>query len=378
MSRKKVIVAGHSCLDVTPEFAQVDKVAEISKILSPGKLVLTKGVDIHSGGAVSNTGIAMKLLGLDVSLVTMIGNDPFGELLLQIYRKYGVADHVIISKEESTSYSVVLAVPGIDRIFLHDPGCNMVFSFEDIKELDLSDVILFHFGYPPLMKQMYDKDGEQLTAMFQYLKSKGIATSMDMAFVDEKCEAGKADWTKILTNTLPYVDFFVPSVEELCWMIDRPRYNSWIERAKGKDMVSILDPDKDIRPLTDKCMEMGTSVLLLKCGAPGLFYRTAGEEKVRGLSSITGIDTKDWSNQIGFEVSYQPRRVLSGTGAGDTTIAAFLTAMLKGYSFDMSIHLAAAEGASCVEEYGALGGIKTLDVLEEKIKNGWEKSNQTK
>lgn len=378
MSRKKVIVAGHSCLDVTPEFAQVDKVAEISKILSPGKLVLTKGVDIHSGGAVSNTGIAMKLLGLDVSLVTMIGNDPFGELLLQIYRKYGVSDHVIISKEESTSYSVVLAVPGIDRIFLHDPGCNMVFSFEDIKELDLSDVILFHFGYPPLMKQMYDKDGEQLTAMFQYLKSKGIATSMDMAFVDEKCEAGKADWTKILTNTLPYVDFFVPSVEELCWMIDRPRYNSWIERAKGKDMVSILDPDKDIRPLTDKCMEMGTSVLLLKCGAPGLFYRTAGEEKVRGLSSITGIDTKDWSNQIGFEVSYQPRRVLSGTGAGDTTIAAFLTAMLKGYSFDMSIHLAAAEGASCVEEYGALGGIKTLDVLEEKIKNGWEKSNQTK
>lgn len=375
MSRKKVIVAGHSCLDVTPEFSQVEKVSELSNILSPGKLVLTKGVDIHSGGAVSNTGIAMKLLGLDVNLVTMIGNDPFGELLLEIYQQYGVSDQVIISQKESTSYSVVLAVPGVDRIFLHDPGCNMVFSFEEIKQLDLSDVILFHFGYPPLMKKMYENDGEQLTAIFQYMKSQGIATSMDMAFVDEKSEAGRADWTKILTNTLPYVDFFVPSVEELCWMLDRPRYDSWVERANGMDIVSILDPYEDIKPLTDTCMEMGTSVLLLKCGSPGLFYRTAGEDKLKGLGSITGIDTKDWSNRIGFEASYKPQRVLSGTGAGDTTIAAFLTAMLRGYSFEMSIQLAAAEGASCVEEYGALGGIKTLDILEEKIKNGWTKSN---
>ena len=61
------------------------------------------------------------------------------------------------------------------------------------------------------------------------------------------------------------------------------------------------------------------------------------------------IRDRDWSDRDGFEASYRPKKVLSGTGAGDTTIAAFLTAMLEGYPFEMCIRLAAAEGASCVE-----------------------------
>ena len=50
---------------------------------------------------------------------------------------------------------------------------------------------------------------------------------MDMAAVDADSEAGRADWEAILKRVLPYVDFFVPSVEELCFMLDRPRYESW-------------------------------------------------------------------------------------------------------------------------------------------------------
>ena len=103
-------------------------------------------------------------------------------------------------------------------------------------------------------------------------------------------------------------------------------------------------------------MELGAKVLLLKCGAPGLYYRTTEVKRLEGLETALGISAEDWSDREGFEASYQPKRVLSGTGAGDTTIAAFLTAMLEGYPFEMCIHLAAAEGASCVEAYDALGG----------------------
>ena len=39
----------------------------------------------------------------------------------------------------------------------------------------------------------------------------------------------------------------------------------------------------------------------------------------------------------------------------------------------MAMHLAAAEGASCVEAYDALGGLKSLDELKRKIEAGWEK-----
>ena len=68
-----------------------------------------------------------------------------------------------------------------------------------------------------------------------------------------------------------------------------------------------------------------------------------------------------------------PGKVLSGTGAGDTSIAAFLQAVLEGEGPTMAMHLAAAEGASCVEAYDALGGLKSLDELKRKIEAGWEK-----
>lgn len=376
--KKKVIVAGHSCVDITPIFPPgTKKVANPGELLTPGRLVQMEGVDINGGGAVSNTGIAMKLLGADVSLLTRTGTDTFGKVLKDIYADFGVADSVASVEGERTSYTAVIAMPGIDRIFLHDPGCNNTFSLEDVKRVELTGASLFHFGYPPIMERMYVKDGAELVELLKYVKSQGLAVSMDMAMVDPTSKAGQADWMKILTGALPYVDFFVPSVEEICFMLDRPRYEEWSERAAGGEIVNVLRRE-DIAPLAEKCMELGVGVLLLKCGAPGLYYKTGPAARMEKLHDLTGIDASDWADREGFENSFLPEKVLSGTGAGDTTIAAFLTAMLEGYSFERCIQLAAAEGASCVEAYGALEGIRSLDELERRIDSGWAKGKGLK
>ena len=88
--------------------------------------------------------------------------------------------------------------------------------------------------------------------MFREVKSLGVLTSMDMAAVDESSPAGNADWESILKRVLPYIDFFVPSAEELAYMIDRERYYEWQERAAGKDITSVLKVEEDIRPLAEK------------------------------------------------------------------------------------------------------------------------------
>lgn len=372
---KKVIVAGHACLDITPLFPQNQQAAKLGNLLSPGKLIQMEGVDIHAGGAVSNTGMAMKMLGADVCLMAKTGSDEFGKIISDIYAAQGADSGIIVQEGQNTSYSVVLALPGIDRIFLHDPGCNHTFSFEDLPKEKLLGTDLFHFGYPPLMKKMYEDTGSELVRMMKYMKAQGTATSLDLAFVDGESDAGRADWKEILSRVLPYVDFFVPSIEELCFMLDRDRYEAWKTKAGDEDISFSLDVQRDIRPLADKCMELGAKVLLLKCGAPGLYYRTTEVKRLEGLETALGISAEDWSDREGFEASYQPERVLSGTGAGDTTIAAFLTAMLEGYPFEMCIHLAAAEGASCVEAYDALGGIRPLKELASRIEKGWKKQN---
>ena len=279
---------------------------------------------------------------------------------------------MIRSKEESTSYSVVLAVPGIDRIFLHNPGANDSFYASDVDKEALSEAALFHFGYPTLMRSMYENDGAELIKLFRMVKEAGCATSLDLAAVDKDSEAGRADWDKILTNVMPYVDFFLPSIEELCYMLDRRGFEEWQQRAAGKDITEVLDLEKDIRPLADKCMKMGAKVLVLKCGAPGMYYRTAGAEVLDKIGRRTGLDVSSWSGKEGFEKSFKPSKVLSGTGAGDTSIAAFLTSMLNDEKLEDCMELAAATGASCIEAYDALSGLKPLPELKSKIAEGWE------
>jgi sugar/nucleoside kinase (ribokinase family) len=194
---KKVIVAGHICLDITPVFS-ADKVGKLKEVLVPGKLINVDQADIHTGGAVANTGLAMKILGADVKLMGKIGQDSFGKLVLDILDEYDASSGMISSPNTSTSYSIVIAVPGVDRIFLHNPGANDTFEAKDIKNDMLEDVSMFHFGYPTLMKNIYQDEGEELLKIFKKMKELNIATSLDMAAIDATSEAGRVDWKKIL------------------------------------------------------------------------------------------------------------------------------------------------------------------------------------
>lgn len=371
--KKKVIVAGHICLDITPVF-QEKAAAHLGEILSPGKLVNVGNADVHTGGCVANTGLAMKFFGADVTLMGKIGTDSFGEIVCHILKSNGAEKGLLISEQESTSYSVVLAVPGIDRIFLHNPGANHTFCSEDVPQKDLKEAALFHFGYPPLMKSMYERDGEELLGLMKKAKECGAATSLDFAAIDADSEAGRADWRLILKRVVPYVDILVPSVEELCYMLDRERFREWQERAAGRDITEILNWEKDVKPLADECMRMGAKILLIKCGASGIFFQTASHSILAKVGKKLDLDVCRWADRCSFEKSYVPERILSGTGAGDTSIAAFLTALLDGDDPETALHLAAAAGACCVASYDALSGLKPFAELIQKIQNGWKKN----
>lgn len=339
-NRKHVISAGHICLDITPVFKTDSDCSDISQILIPGSLAHVGDADIHTGGSVSNTGLALKMLGADVSLMGKVGDDAFGSMVINLLDSYG-AGGIIVSPGSSTSYSIVLAVPGIDRIFLHNPGANDSFSSDDIPDEALLGADLFHFGYPPLMKKMYADNGRELINLFRRVKSLGILTSLDMAAVSPGSEASEVNWRSILSLLLPYVDFFVPSYEEIAFMLGYSDYN-----------IDALDMNRDVRPLAHELKKMGSKVVLIKCGISGLYYLSDNEE--------------------GVQPAFEAEKICSATGAGDTCIAAFLLSMLDGNSVADSARIAAAEGACCVTAYDALSGLLPIEALEAKINSGWK------
>ena len=374
IDKVKIVAAGHICLDITPAFPDY-RVGKVGDIMVPGRLIQMGEADVHMGGSVANTGLGLKVLGADVSLMGKVGNDAFGKMVLAQLEEYGVHQNMIIADDVNTSYSVVVAPKGVDRIFLHHSGANDSYNMNDLDKSQIQDATLFHFGYPPLMQSMYENAGAELIQMYKEIKGLGVFTSLDMAAVDENSEAGKTDWDQILRQVLPFVDFFVPSVEELAFMIDRERFNGWQKRAEGKDVTTVLDIEKDIKPLAEKLISYGAKIVLIKCGVPGMYLATASEEKLEELSELLAGGVKEWANLRVFEKSYKPEKILSGTGAGDTSIAAFLHAVTSGYTHEECLQYATATGACCVAAYDALSGLKSFEEMKKKIDAGWEKND---
>ena len=360
----KVISAGHICLDITPVFPSGHSCHRIGDLLVPGRLIRMDAASVHTGGSVANTGLALKLLGNDVILLGKVGKDAFGSIVESILAEYG-AGGLITDGQSSTSYSVVLAVPGMDRIFLHNPGANDSFSAADIPEEALAEAVLFHFGYPPLMKRMYENSGTELKNLFMRVKAKDIATSLDLAAVDPQSEAGKADWQQILAVTLPYVDFFVPSFEELCYMLDRSCYDAIA--AAGGDMTQQEGIPEKADQLARQCLDLGCGAVLVKCGLSGMVYRTGSRERMAQVGARLNLDAGAWAGRSGARPCYPAETVRSTTGAGDVSIAAFLTALMNGEAPESCTKLAAAEGSASVSSYDALGGVLSLNELKQRI-----------
>lgn len=370
----QVVVAGHICIDIIPEFLDNMK-RNMQDIFVPGKLINMGKVNVSTGGPVSNTGIALSTLGINTKLMGKIGRDFFGNGIVNLLEKRGLHDGMIMIDGEDTSYTVVVVPPGFDRIFLHNPGANDTFSADDIDYEYVSKAKLFHFGYPPLMKNIYSNNGEDLVKIMKKVKELGVTTSLDMSLPDVSSDSGKVDWEEVLKRTLPYVDIFIPSVEETMFMLRREDFDYLNEKSNGHDILENLDINK-LQLLGDKLISYGTKIAVIKCGVKGFYIRTQGKDILNDMGKAKPRDIDNWSERELHEESFYVPNVVSATGSGDSSIAGFLAALLNGKTIEESIRIACAVGGQNVQVFDAISGIKSWDETIKMI-NGWSKNRLT-
>ncbi|THF83273.1 carbohydrate kinase family protein [Cohnella fermenti] len=372
-----IVVAGHICLDVIPDIR--GEHGGLGQLLVPGKLVDVGSATLSTGGAVSNTGLALHRLGFPVRLMGKAGDDPFGGLILQLLREHGegMADGMIVSPGESSSYSLVISPPGVDRIFLHHTGTNDTFAAADVEPEALRGARLFHFGYPPLMRKMYEHGGEELERMLAAVKSQGLTVSLDLARPDPDSDAGKADWRAILSRALPSVDVFLPSFEEILYMLRPDTYRELAGRHGTTELLPFANGEL-LGALAGELLGMGVAIAGLKLGAYGFYLRTTADaQRLRTMGAC--------APEPGLIESWRERELLvpcfrveaaGTTGAGDSSIAGFLGGLAKGLAPERTLIAAAGVGACCVERSDATSGVRGWDDTQERIAAGWERSGE--
>jgi sugar/nucleoside kinase (ribokinase family) len=320
-----IVVAGHLCLDVFPTMSSQSE-------LRPGRLIEVGTAHFSTGGTVSNVGLALHKLGAKVKLVGKIGDDAFGRIVQDLFKEVApeLASGLVITPTGETSYSVVISPPGQDRIFLHAPGCNDTFGIDDLDFASIREAKLFHFGYPPLMARMYGDGGVELAGIMNQARSAGMTTSLDMSLPDPSTASGQANWRLILERVLPHVDYFLPSRDELSFMLGTSNVDEFF----------------------DLCDRFGVGQLIIKDGERGLITRSEGTLIREYCYDVETVGT---------------------TGAGDTTIAGFLYGLLQGWELRKCLRAATAVGACCVEAADATSGILSWLEVEKRLAKGWGK-----
>ena len=358
--QQRIVVAGHICLDIIPKFTGPG-VSSISELLRPGVLVNVEQLIFSTGGTVSNTGIALKIFGCDVSYAARVGDDIIGSLIIEKLNQYGHTGGIRISKGEGSSYTIVLTPPGIDRIFLHCPGTNNTFVASDIDYAMLKDVKLFHFGYPPIMRMMFAEGGRELALIFKQVKQNGVVTSLDMSMPDPLSESGRINWREVYRNTLPDVDIFLPSIEEAFFTLYPEAYMKLKKREKKGGFAEQIQPAQ-YRSIADEFLRMGCGMVALKAGHLGWYFRSS--DTLPHLERLKLSDMSSWASRELWCPAYLVKNIAGATGSGDSSIAGFLAALIKGKSPEECLHLANCAGYHNLAGLDALSGLKNWEQVE--------------
>jgi len=301
VNRPSVTVVGSLNMDIVVESPR-----------APVKGETIQGLRAHflPGGKGANQAIAAARLEANVRQIGCVGDDRFGEQLIDALRDNGVHTDAVRSVQEvSTGIASVLLTEGDNRIIVVS-GANAMCSPDLIREFESavadSDVILLQLEIP-------------------------IETAM------EATRIAKRHGKTVVLNPAPAAEL----PDELLRMIDVITPN----RTELASLTGIpVDDKKQLEAAMRKLTTRGPKRVVATLGGAGAAYLTEGQE----ARFVSGLDVE----------------VVDTTGAGDAFNAALAVRMAEGFELGDAVRFAICTSALAVTKLGAQPGMPSRNEVE--------------
>ena len=257
-------------------------------------------------------------MGHSCGIISGVGKDGFGECMLNRLKKDGVdVSKVLVDPDGSTACAFVAYDSEGDRRYLfhwdETPATKAVMP--DVTEPSLKEAKYFHvMGCALTAKLSY---GWEIVKTARAMKAQGTKISFDPNVRTEH-----------LTN---------PNKSKECFEIINAMLEITNLFAPGLDELKLVTGIDDVEEAVKKCFENpNLEILMLKMGSKGSrIYTRDGQVVGQGLYKVESVDP---------------------TGAGDTSLGAFLCALLEGKDMKECAEIAAAAGALNVAAFGPMEG----------------------
>src|SRR5690625_4951318 len=146
-----------------------------------------------------------------------------------------------------------------------------------------------------------------------------------MAKPDPDSEAGRTDWREWLTTVLPHTDIFLPSIDEILFMLNRPLHDKISARAGREQLLSAIDGEI-LNDLSEELLSMGVAIVVIKLGEQGLYMKTTDDRQRLQKMEPDRASFSQWRGVELLKPCFEAQ-VVGTTGSGDSSIAGFLSAI---------------------------------------------------
>jgi sugar/nucleoside kinase (ribokinase family) len=283
--------------------------------IPPGQnLSLLDEIRLTVAGTAAGTSVDLAKLGADVFAMGALGKDELGNFVVDTMERYGINTASLVRKAGVQTSATMLPIrPNGERPALHVIGANGELTFDDLDFDVISRSHYLHVGGTPLLKKL---DGEPLSRVFQFARERNIVTTYDMLAIPGP------DLLKTVEASLPWVDYFMPGLEEATMMSGLP----------------------DRRETIRYFLERGAKHTVFKMGGRGSSIAWLENGQVREILIPT------------YKVP-----VVDSTGCGDAYCAGFIVGLSMGWDLEQAGRLGSAAGALVIQGLGSDAGIVDLE-----------------
>jgi ribokinase len=281
---------------------------KVERMPTTGETLLGTGYRVDYGGKGSNQAVACARLGAKVSFVARIGQDPFGEMALGLYRDEGIdVTNVMQTTGAPTGvgFIVVEAASGHNCITI-DPGANELLTAADVSQCEAafnsSSVVLTQLEIPVAAAEAALARGRE----------RGAITILNPAPV-----------RPLPPSILQLVDILTPNQSEA-------------RVLTGRSPRADFEPETVARDL----IRSGVKQVVMTLGESGALIVTAKASTHFPAVRMSAVDT---------------------TGAGDAFNAGLAMALACGVNLEEAVKFAVVTGGLAVTKEGVIPSLPHRD-----------------
>lgn len=188
-------------------------------------------------GTAGATALDCAMLGLNVQVATEMGRDPMGDWLVSTMNAAGI-DTSLVSRNTAVQspMSMLPIAPDGARSAFFVPGTSNSFTLDDAGIEAACNARIVHLGGTGLLATF---DGERSLSLLKRAKELGRTTVFDLILANDATIA-------LVEPLLPFIDYFVPSIEESRAMAGGgtpAEVAAWFKSRGVKNAVITLESD---------------------------------------------------------------------------------------------------------------------------------------